>query len=173
MAYSSVNEIAPMVRHLLDGSSAFSTTTTPTAEEVTTILRRLSGVLDTALAAAGFSVPIDDPTAKLSCDEWTLRQAVAELRAMYPHMGLGEQETPRRPDVFAEAMAFAKMQAQAFRNLGLAVTTVTSEGLTFTAYDKHSQRSDPDNSTLEQPKFRRGMFDNPGTTESTDEEYDY
>jgi hypothetical protein len=59
----------------------------------------------------------------------------------------------------ADAMEFADFLFGGFGN-ELGVETKASEGLQFTADSKHSERTDPDSSTREQPVFRRHKWDN-------------
>jgi hypothetical protein len=59
------------------------------------------------------------------------------------------------------------MYSQGFKALGETVGDASWEGLAFTGLEKHSERDDPDNDTYEQPKFRRGLFDNPGMSTTT------
>ena len=47
-----------------------------------------------------------------------------------------------------------------FSRMGITVSDPAHQGLQFTAMDDHDERSDPDSTTIEQPIFRRRMFDN-------------
>lgn len=159
-SYASSYEVAALMRHQLDGASSFSGSTTPTLSEVETIIERVSGVLNTALAGVGLTVPVTNETAVLACDDWVVRHTAGVLRGMYPHLGIGS-DAPGGIEYGTLAMAqqFADSVLKAFKNLGVSVTDVTSDGLTFTGLQKHSERSDPDNTAYEQPKFRRGEFE--------------
>jgi len=159
-SYGTVAEVEALVRHLLDGASAFDGSTTPTLTEVETIVDRVSGVLNTALAAAGFSVPVSNATAVLACDEWVVKWVIEELRKAYPHLGISTSEEFTDSNIFTSAMEFVEMNEEAFKNLGETVSDETSKGLAYTGLLKHSERTDPDQTSYEQPKFRRGLFDN-------------
>lgn len=158
-SYGSLAEIQVLAAHLLDGQSAFNSTTVPAATSVETLVDRVSGVLNTALANAGFSVPVSNATAKLACDEWVVRWSTNELRKAYPHYGIADQEDVPIGNIFDAAADFVKQNEQAFKNLGVTVSDDVSNGLTFTGLLKHSERTDPDNTSYEQPFFRRGLFD--------------
>jgi hypothetical protein len=159
-SYGSVAEVEALVKHLLDGASGFDATTNPTQTEVETIIDRVSGVLNTALSASGFSIPLTSTAAVLACDDWVVRWTFLQLRYIYPHLGITEQEAQPAGDIYTSAMAFVDMNEQAFKNMGETVSDATSDGLAFTALTEHDERADPDNDSYEQPKFRRGQFDN-------------
>jgi len=169
-SYGTVAEVEALTKHLLDGASSFDATTTPKLTEVEAIIDRVSGVLNTALAATGFSVPLSNATAILACDDWVVRWSIQQLRKAYPHLGIGEQETPEQGDIFQSALDFVSMYKLAFKNLGETVDDATSSGLVFTGLKKHSERTDPDNTTYEQPKFRRGYFENDSVSTYYDED---
>jgi len=158
-SYGSIAEVEALVRHLLDGGLAFSQETTPTKLEVEAIINRVSGVLNTALAADGFSIPLSDATAVLACAEWVIKWSIIELRHAYPHLGISEEEDQPSGDIFQAAHDFVELNAPAFKNLEETVDDAASEGLTFTGLLVRSGRSDPTNTSYEQPKFRRGLFD--------------
>ena len=158
-SYGSIAEVEALVRHLLDGGLAFSQETTPTKTEVETIINRVSGVLNTALAADGFSIPLSNATSVLSCAAWVVKWSIIELRHAYPHLGISEEEDQASGDIFQAAYEFVDLNSPAFKNLEETVTDAASSGLTFTAQNKHSIRTDPDNTSYEQPMFRRRLFD--------------
>ena len=158
-SYGSVAEVEALVRHLLDGGLAFSQETTPTKLEVEAIVNRVSGVLNTALAANGFSIPLSDATAVLACAEWVIKWSIIELRHAYPHLGISEEEDQPSGDIFQAAYDFVNLNTPAFKNLEETVDDALSKGLVFTAQNKHSIRTDPDNTSYEQPMFRRRLFD--------------
>jgi len=54
-SFSSTSEVKAFTRHLLDGQSAFNSTTRPTATELEKFIDRASGVLNVAIARAGFT----------------------------------------------------------------------------------------------------------------------
>lgn len=158
-SYGSIAEVMPFARHLLDGETTFSVLTIPTLAEVEATIDRVSGILNTALANVGFSVPVSDETAVFACDDWVVRWTVYELRKAYPHLGITESEIPEGLDIYQAAASFVALYESAFKNLGETITDAVSNGIVFTGLNKHSERADPDNTTYEQPKFRRGLFD--------------
>ena len=157
-SYGSIAEVEALVRHLLDGGLEFNQESTPTQLEVETTIDRISGVLNMALAAAGFSIPLGNATSKLGCAEWVVRWTVMDLRHTYPHLSISTEEDQPYSDIFQSAYDFVDLNAPAFKNLEETVDDAVSKGLTFTALNVHSERSDPDNTSYEQPMFRRGQF---------------
>lgn len=158
-SYGALSDVAALTRHLLDGEAGYSETTTPTSADVESIMDRVSGVLNTALAAEGFGVPLTSETAVLACAQFVVRHTVRELRWAYPHLGVGGEEATPESDLFMQAGYFAAANKPAFKALGETVSESSAQGLSFTGLLTHGQRSDPGNKTLEQPKFRRGLFD--------------
>lgn len=154
-SYGSVNEVLAYTRHLLDGKMTFDIATRPTLAEVEKFIDRASGILNTALDGEGVTVPVTAATAILACDAWVVMRAAewAELtqRGHGFDEGFGARLDGEPYDIVADAKKTADFIARTIKEV--------SDGLTFTAYDKHSERSDPQSSTLEQPKIRRGMFD--------------
>ncbi|MCO5191363.1 MAG: hypothetical protein M9918_24630 [Anaerolineae bacterium] len=158
-SYGTVAELEVMVRHLLDGASAFDGSTVPTLTEVETIIDRVSGVLNTALSNVGFSVPVSDATAVLACDDFVIKWSMRELRNAYPHLGISDQKETKDGSLWQSAHKFVSLNKKAFQNLGESVGDPSSDGLSFTALDTRDNRSDPVNTSREQPKFWRGQFD--------------
>ena len=95
----------------------------------------------------------------LACDDWVVNWTVYELRRAYPHLGITAQESVQASSIYQAANEFVSLMKQAFKNLGETVSDATSSGLVFTGLYEHDERSDPDNDSYEQPKFRRGQFD--------------
>ena len=157
-SYGSVSEIVALARHLMDGEVSFSLSTVPTLAEVEKIIDRVSGLLNSALAAYGLDIPISQTDAKLACDDFVVRWSIIEIRKAYPHLGLQVEEniTGSLMDAVRD---FVDMFGLGFKNLGETVDDPASQGLAFTGLLKHSERSDPDNTSYEQPKFRRGQWD--------------
>lgn len=162
-SYGTVVEVRALTRHLLDGHANFDDATRPTITDVETFLNRASGVLNSALASSGFSVPITNSTAKLSCDEWVVTQAARAAELTQRGTGYSEAEGSRLAGFSQKsAMAWVKEMAAAFQGLGLSASgSPAHEGLTFTGLIVRRDRSDPDNTGYEQPKFYRGQFDAP------------
>lgn len=168
-SFSSAAEVLAYTRHLLDGQSTFNSTTRPTLTELEKFIDRTSGVLNIAFSEAGFTPSniYGNSTAKLMADDWVTLRAAQYTELTQRGTGFGELEGSRLQDLglYQDAVNFAKSVSLGLKRLGITVTDNASDGLTFTAFDKHSQRADPDNTSLEQPKFRRGMFDSPGTVQ--------
>ena len=170
--YSSIDEITPYCRMFLDGEISFSDSTAPTETEVTAVIDRLCGVLNMALQRQGINAPITNSTAKLACDDWVTRFTVNEVKRMAPGVGFSDQNentVTSYKGLIDSAMQFAKDNRLAFVDLGVAQTRKLSDGLAFTGQDEQSDRSDRDDSSLEQPLFERHQFDG---TSAYDEETD-
>lgn len=167
-SYGSTSEVKANTRHLLDGQSTFNTTTRPTLTELEKFIDRASGILNVALRGVGLSVPITNSTAKLSCDDWVVNHATAHVEMTQRGAGFSEDQNTRAGSFMAlneSAQEFAAMMAIGFRRLGVTVSDKVSDGLQFTGLDARDQRSDPDDSTLRQPRFERGKFDDRQTSE--------
>lgn len=164
-SYSAVADIVPFTRDLLEGESSFNSTTIPTATEVESLIDEISGVLNVSLRKAGFA-PSDitaNSTTKLSCDSWTRGVAVQYVEITHAGVGFGGGEDGRvgfLDNIYQTADDFVQMAMLGFKREGISVSNQAHDGLTFTATTKHANRADPDNTSLEQPKIRRGMFDN-------------
>ena len=159
--YSSLCEITALVRHLLDGQSAFNSTTRPTVSEVRMFMERASNELNVALAGEGFSVPITNQVAKSACDNWVTMQAAFYAELTQRGVGFNGEEGTRLAGINHNAHEFAKQNAKGFQLLGASRTTKLSSGIAFTGETAPADRSDPDDTSLAQPKFRRGLFDDP------------
>ena len=158
-SYGTLDEVVAEARHLMGGEVTFSSSTTPTRVEVEAIMDRISGVLNMALAAKGFSIPITDTDAKEACSQFVIDHTIVRVRHAYPMLGVTREEQTMLPNVYDAAKEFADLFAEAFKNLGESVSDATSKGLAYTGLSKHEYRTDPDMTTYEQPKFRRGQFD--------------
>lgn len=161
--YGSLDEVAALNRFILDGQSTFNSTTLPSATEVNKFLDRAGGSLNVALIGAGFSTPITTPTtAKLMLDDWAVNRVSQVVRMS--QIG-GMTEDPNNPsagftNMYAAAHEFVMENMLALKRLGATVSYATSDGLEYTALDKHSERTDPDDTSREQPIFRRRQWDN-------------
>lgn len=160
-SYGSIEEVRAQTRHLLAGSGSFSSTTRPTLDDVETIIDRVSGVLNSAIANAGFDVPISQATAKLACDEWVVARAVAWIEASQRGAGWSDENNNRwrMASGMRSAAEFVDKNARGWAALGVPRSTAGHEGFNYTALKVHSERTDPDVTTRAQPKFRRGAFD--------------
>lgn len=160
-SYGTVNEVRALTRHLLDGQIQFNDSTRPTLTDVETIIDRVSGVLNAALAGEGFATPITNSTAVLACADWVVMQSAKQVELTQRGTGWNAGEGSRTAafELAGTAAEWARGVAQAFVNMGISETNPMHQGLMFTALLKHSERTDPDSTTYEQPKFRRGQFD--------------
>ena len=162
-SYGSVAEVVAYTRHLLDNGTNFDDSTRPNLVEVERLIDRASGLLNVALNVEGLTTPVTNSTAKLACADWVVNQAAAYVELTQRGAGYDGTEN-NRPGSFLNlnksAQEFAKANALGFKRLGVVVSHAMSEGLQFTGLDAQDERSDPDDTTLEQPKFSRGLFDN-------------
>lgn len=169
--YSSINEVVPYCRMLLDGEPTFNANTIPREVEVDTILDRLSAVLNSALQREGLAVPVTVTDAKLACDDWVTRYAVMNVRSMAPGLGYSDQNEDSMYSYKAlmkSAREFAHDNRLGFIQMGVGQDRKMSDGLAFTGMDAQDERSDPDDSTMEQPMFERHQWNN--KTLSTNDE---
>lgn len=163
--YSSLEEVTAFTRHLLDGQSSFNTTTRPTRTEVVRFLGRLNDYLNIALIGQGLAVPITAAYAKGACDDWVTARAAEYVELTQRGVGYSEGEGSRVVtfrNLHKAANDFAKENHLAFVRAGVTQDYKLSSGLEFTALDAADQRSDPHDTSLAQPKFKRGLFDEPG-----------
>lgn len=163
-SYSSTAEVKAFTRHLLDGQTSFNSTTRPTSTELEKFIDRASGVLNLAIAAAGFapSVVIANSTAKLACDDWTTARSAEYVEITQRGMGYGDGEGSRTAyfrNLHKSANEFVAMNSLGFVRLGVNQATKLSSGLAFTGMDAQSVRSDPTDTSLEQPFASRKQFD--------------
>lgn len=162
-SYGTVDEVTAVTRHLLAGEEEFNTDTRPTKTEVEKFIDRASSYLNTAFKGIGLTTPIVNSTAKLLCDDWVVYRSSMYVELTQRGVGWTDDDGSRIAafrGISGDAMEFAKWLREGFTELGVGVTTASSEGLQFTAINKHSQRSDPDSTTREQPVFRRHKWDN-------------
>ena len=161
-SYGSTTEVTAFTKHLLDGQAAFNSTTSPTVTELEKFIDRSSSYVNIALRNFGFAVPVTNSTAVLMLDDWVVAQAAMYTELTQRGSGFSEREGSRTStfDTIANnAMEFVEENALGLKRLGVVVTNKSSEGLAFTALDAQDERADPDDSTLEQPMFERGLFD--------------
>lgn len=161
-SFSTLNEVTAFTRHLLDGQSAFNSTSRPTLTEVEKFIDRASGLVNVALAKAGFtpSSIYANSTAKLACDDWVTNYAARYVELTQRGTGYSENEGGRLPAFeIGTADEFVQDNMSGFIQLGISQTRKMSDGLTFTGLTVQADRADPDDTALEQPKFKRGMFE--------------
>jgi len=160
-SYSSVADVVAWTRHLLDGEGSFAATTRPTLTEVVAFIDDASAMLNDAIAAAGFAVPITAAGPKRSCDLWVRAKAAGYVELAQRGQGFDGQGGSRASaftDMFSDAYEFVARNAKGWKQQGVTVSESASEGLSFTGLNKHSERTDPDSTTIEQPLFRRRQF---------------
>lgn len=161
-SYSSVAEVLALTRLYLGGQSTFNSTTRPTLTEVESFIDDVSGELNLALGNAGFTIPITQNDAKSACDNWVKVKAAAFVEASRPTAAFGKDTNPRASllaKMNASAAAWVKENMKGFAVLGVPQVGDDSNALIFTALDAQSLRSDPTDTSREQPKFKRGQFD--------------
>jgi len=171
-SYGSIAEVLSYTRHLLDGGATFDTNSRPSKAEVEKFLDRASGILNGNVAAVGFAPATirANSTAKLALDDWVVNRAAAYVEMTQRGVGYSGDEGSRTlgfASMSKDAMDFCWSLALGWERLGISRAHKISEGLAFTALDAQSERSDPDDSTRAQPKFVRGLFDDPGSNPSS------
>jgi hypothetical protein len=163
-SFSSVVEVMGFTRHLLDGKVAFDDYTRPTKTEIEKFIDRASGVLNVALSSKGFSPSAVylNSTAKLACDDWVTQKAVKYTELTQRGTGYSDEEGSRTKafSMNEDACEFVDSMALGLINLGISQSRKLSDGLAFTGMGIHSDRSDIDDTTKEQPLFTRHGFDN-------------
>lgn len=160
-SYSSVADVTAVTRHLLDGAVSFHEGTRPTLLEVEAFIDDTSSLLNDAIAAHGFTVPISAAGPKRSCDIWVRTKAAAFVELTQRGEGFGEEEGSRYGafwNLFDDAYEFIAKIAEGWKEQGVGVSNNTSDGLAYTGMEVHSQRTDPTIRTREQPLFRRHQF---------------
>ena len=161
-SFSSTSEVKAFTRHLLNGQSSFNTTTRPSAVELEKFIDRASGMLNIALSQAGFtpSSIYANSTAKLTCDDWVTNKAARYVELTQRGTGYSEADGSRLKGFeIDDAKAFVEMYKLGFINLGVGQSTKLSDGLSFTGLTAYADRSDKDDSSLEQPFATRHKWD--------------
>ena len=164
-SYSSVDDVTALTRHLLDGDDAFGNDTRPTLLDVESFIDEASGTLNMAFRNAGFD-PANiraNSTVKLPADSWVRGMAATVVELTQRGAGWEDTENTRTgfiAGLYGDAMELVDRMALGIKREGIAVSDPVGQGLVYTAFDKESERADPDSTTLEQPKFTRGRFDN-------------
>ena len=163
-SFSSTTEVKAYTRHLLDGQSAFNSTTRPTGTEVEKFIDRASGVLNVAIAQAGFTPATlrANSTAKLACDDWVTQKAVKYVELTQRGTGYSANEGSRTAafDMQADATEFVSLNSLGFIRLGITQGNKLSSGLAFTGMTAQKDRTDPDDTGIVQPMFERGQWEN-------------
>lgn len=172
-SYSSTGEVKAFTRHLLAGQSAFNSTTRPTSTDLEKFIDRASGVLNVALAQAGY-MPASfraNSTAKLLGDDWVTTQSVKYAELTQRGTGYSEAAGSRIAGfngLYKDAADFIKANGLGLQRIGVTQTFKLSDGLQFTGLDAHVNRPDPTDSSLAQPAFVRNQFDTPNLNSTLD-----
>lgn len=164
-SYSSVAGVLAWTKHLIEGQVTFNTTTRPTLTEVESFVDEASGVLNLALAQAGFNTVSlrANTTAKLACDSWVRSWGVSFVELTHPMQGFGGDTTNRitlLQGMHGRALEFVDDMTKGFKLLGVAQSHSDSNVVKFTGETAQGDRTDPVDSSLEQPYFKRKQFDN-------------
>lgn len=162
-SFSSVAEVVAYTRHLLDGQSTFNSTSRPTGTEVEKFIDRASGLVNVALSKAGFtpSSIYANSTAKLTCDDWVTNYAARYVELTQRGTGYSENEGGRLPAFeIGSADDFVMSNKLGFIQLGISQSTKMSNGLSFTGLTSQADRTDQEDTSLEQPLFSRKQFGN-------------
>lgn len=177
-SYSSTSEVKAYTRHLLNGQTAFNSTTRPTATDLEKMIDRVSGVLNNAILAAGFSPTTihANSTAKLACDDFVTVRAVEYVELTQRGTGYSEQDGSRVAgfrNLYKSASSFVSDMRLGFIEGGIAQSgRKASDGLQFTGLTAQGDRTDKDDNTLEQPLFTRHLFDEPTVAHFSPDEQD-
>jgi hypothetical protein len=175
-SFSSTAEVTAWTRTLLDGQTAFNSTTRPTATELEKFIDRASGVLNVALSNAGFtpSAVYNNSTTKLACDDWVTQKAAMYVEITQRGTGYNTAEGSRLAafNMGPDAIEFVNMNSLGFVRLGVSQGKKLSDGLAFTGLAAQKDRTDQDDTSLEQPVFKRHQFDNQYALGSDNDDYD-
>jgi hypothetical protein len=163
-SYGTVAEVLAYTQHLLESEADFGPSTVPTKAQIEKFIDRTSGILNTVIAGEGFtpSAVTANSTAKLALDDYVTTKAARMVELTQPGTGYSAEEGSRLAgfdSMLEDAQEYIKMLVKGWKELGISVTQASSTGLFYTAYDKHSERADPTDTGMEQPKIRRGQFD--------------
>ena len=160
-SYGTVVEVTAFTRLLLDGAAAFNSTTVPTITQIEKFIDRASAYVNIALNTHGFTTPVTNSTAVLMLDDWVVAEASMYTELTQRGAGFNDKEGSRTSSFKSlgnSAMECVEVNALGLKRLGVTVGHRLSDGLAFTALDDQDERSDPNDSTLEQPVFTRGLF---------------
>ena len=160
-SYGSVANVLAFTRHYLDGQSNFNSTTRPTLTEVEAFIDRASAYMNIALENHGLASPVTNTTAKLAIGDWVVERSAELVEMTQRGTGYSGDEGSRIyvfRNLYKLANEFVKDNLFGLKQLGLSVDSKVSAGLEFTALDTQDDRSDPDDTSLEQPMFSRRRF---------------
>ena len=122
-------------------------------------------MLNVAIAAEGFTSATvrANSTAKLPCDDWVTMKAAKYVELTQRGTGYSDGEGSRIAafdNMNKDAREFIHDMALGFKELGISQKSRVSDGLQYTGETVQEDRTDPDDTTLEQPKYKRGQWDN-------------
>lgn len=154
--YGTVIEVAAVTPQYTD-EGVYTPATRPTLTQVETFLDRVSGVLNVALAQAGFAVPVTQADAALALDEFAVEHAAYLCQAANragPYFPDSRQMSAGSAyDMLRKAaLAFVKEMAAGIEALGVTRTRHLSYGL--------QCRTADDGGDAIVPPFQRGMIGN-------------
>ena len=162
-SYGSTGELKAITRHMLRGQSGFNSTTTPTLTDVEKFIDRASAAVNVAIRVRGLTTPITNSTAKLDCDNWVVGKSAEFVELVLRGAGSREQTGTSRfqfmPGLSEDAEEFVSLNSLGWIRLGVPETNRMSDGLVFTGETAQADRTDPDDTTLAQPSFKRNLFD--------------
>ena len=162
-SYGSLSEVAAITRHLLRGQSTYNSTTTPSQTEVETFIDRASSALNVAIRVRGLTTPISNSTSKLDCDNWVVGKSAEFVELVLRGAGSREQTGTSRFQFMSglseDANEFVSLNSLGWIRLGVAESNRMSDGLVFTGETAQADRLDPKDTSLEQPAFKRDLFD--------------
>lgn len=162
-SYSSTAEVVAVTRHLLRGETTFNSTTAPSGTEVIKFIDRASGALNVALRVRGLTTPVTNTTSKLDLDGWVTGKAAEFVELTLRGAGSREKTGTSRFSLLSglakDAAAFVDLNSLGWIRLGVTEANRLSDGLAFTGETTQADRADPDDTTVAQPKFKKGQFD--------------
>lgn len=163
-SYGSVDEVAAFSQYLFDGNAVtFKESTQPTLTQVEKFIDRASSHINLALAEVGLTIPVTNTTAKLSLDDWVVSKAVEYVELTQRGAGFNDNENTRHisfRSMRKDAKEFVSSIRTALVDVGVTVNRELSRDLAFTGLTIQEDRTDPDDTGKEQPKFIRGQFEN-------------
>ena len=166
-SWGSTTGVLAYTRHLLDGQSAFNSTTRPTGTELVSFIDRASGLINVHLWRVGINpaTVAANSTASLPLDDWVITRAAEMVELTQRGVGYSGEEGSRTAvlaGLLADVPEFVDSLIPGFERMGLVSSDPDHQGLTFTGLTAQKDRSDRDDSGRTQPRFERGKFDQPG-----------
>lgn len=163
MGYCAASDVGSLTKNILGSQTMFSSSTTPTIQEVNTWISTGCNLIETALNGGGYSTPVASTTTIYGhlrhCNS-LYAAGMVELSRTNVTLAPGERT---RGQVFFEMFEDC-LSSLLKQDLTLAGITRQSSGKLYTGgisiSDKQSRESDTDRVN---PRFNRGQFDYPGT----------